>query len=93
MKAVWNGVTLAESEETILLEGNRYFPPEAVRHERLSKTRMRTVCPWKGVATYYSVDAVGESNRYAAWSYRRPWPWIRKIREHVAFSSGVEVRP
>jgi uncharacterized protein (DUF427 family) len=92
MKAVWNGVTLAESDETILLEGNHYFPPEAVHRDKLVKTRLRTLCPWKGVASYYSVEGDGEGGRNVAWSYRRPWPWIRKIREHVAFSSSVEVR-
>lgn len=93
MKAIWNGVTLAESEETILVGGNHYFPPEAVKRETLAKTRLRTVCPWKGLASYYSVEIDGKTNHNAAWSYRRPWPWIRKIREHVAFSNGVEILP
>ena len=93
MKAIWNGVTLAESDETIVVEGDHYFPPDAVNDEYLSKTRMRSVCPWKGVASYYSIDTGGENNLYAAWSYRRPWPWIRKIRDHIAFWNGVEVRP
>jgi uncharacterized protein (DUF427 family) len=91
MKATWNGVTLADSDETIVVEGNHYFPPGSVRQDLLSKTRLRTVCPWKGVATYYSVEADGGSIRNAAWSFRRPWPWIRKIRDHVAFGDGVEV--
>ncbi len=93
MKAVWNGVTLAESEETIFLEGNHYFPPEAVERDKLVKTRVWTVCTWKGMASYYSIEIDGKSRGNAAWSYRRPWPWIRKIREHVAFSSRVEIRP
>lgn len=91
MKATWNGVTLADSDETIVVEGNHYFPPSSVRHDLLSKTRMRTICPWKGIATYYSVERGGHSSPHAAWAYRRPWPWIRKIRDHVAFSSGVVV--
>lgn len=93
MKAIWNGTTVAESADTILLEGNHYFPPEAVKAEHLAKTRMRTLCPWKGMATCYSVDGGGETNRNGAWSYPRPFPWIRKIRGHVAFWNGVEVRP
>ncbi|MBA2257032.1 MAG: DUF427 domain-containing protein [Thermoleophilaceae bacterium] len=92
MKAVWNGVTVAESDETIVVEGNHYFPPDTVKREHLSRTRMRTLCPWKGLASYYSLDTGGETNRYGAWSYPHPWPWIRKIRGHVAFSPGVEVR-
>ncbi len=92
IKAIWNGTTIAESDKTILLEGNHYFPPEAVSDRHLTRTRMRSACPWKGLASYYSVDAGGEANRYGAWSYRHPFPWIRKIRNHVAFSGGVEVR-
>ena len=69
VKAIWNGVTIADSDETIVVEGNHYFPPHAVRPEHLSKTRMRTLCPWKGLASYYSVESGGQENRYAAWSY------------------------
>jgi uncharacterized protein (DUF427 family) len=93
MRAVWRGTTLAESDETIVIEGNHYFPPNSVRWERLRGTRMRSLCPWKGVARYYTIEADGERNRYAAWTYRRPFPWIRRIREYVAFWNGVEVRP
>ncbi len=93
MKAVWNGATLAESDKTIVVEGNHYFPPESIKREHLSRTRALSLCPWKGVARYYTVHANGESNGNAAWSYPRPYPWIRKIRNHVAFWRGVEVRP
>ena len=93
MKAIWNEVTLAESDETIVVEGHHYFPPESVRWVQLEKTRMRTLCPWKGIARYYNVEVGGERNRNAAWSYPQPLPWIRKIRRHVAFWSGVELRP
>ncbi len=92
MKATLNGVTLAESDETVFLEGNHYFPPDAVKGEHLVKTRLHTLCPWKGIASYYTVQMDGQSAHNAAWSYRRPWPWIRRIREYVAFSSAVEVR-
>jgi len=93
MKAVWRGVTLAESDKTVVVEGNHYFPPESVRREHLSKSHAVSLCPWKGVARYYTVRADGERNHNAAWSYPHPYPWIRKIRNHVAFWGGVELRP
>jgi uncharacterized protein (DUF427 family) len=93
MRAVWKDTTLAESDETIVVEGNHYFPPESVRWERLRATRMRSLCPWKGVARYFTVVAGEDRNKNAAWTYSRPFPWIRKIRDHVAFWGGVEVRP
>jgi len=93
VKAVWNGVMLAESEETIVVEGNHYFPPESVDFSHLKPSSMRSPCFWKGLASYYTVDAGGERNRDAAWTYHHPLPWIRKIRDHVAFWNEVEVRP
>jgi uncharacterized protein (DUF427 family) len=93
MRAIWKGVTIADSDETILLEGNHYFPPESVDWDHLIATPMRSVCPWKGLARYYTVKAGDQQGRNAAWSYMRPWPWIRKIRGHVAFWGGVEIRP
>lgn len=93
MRATWNGVTIADSDETILLEGNHYFPPDSIDWDHLSATRMRSVCPWKGLARYYTVTASEQEGRNVAWSYPHPWPWIRKIRGHVAFWGGVEVRP
>lgn len=93
MKAVWNGVMLAESDETIVVEGNHYFPPESVDFTHLKPSWMRSLCFWKGLASYYTVEAGGERHRDAAWTYRHPLPWIRKIRDHVAFWDGVEVRP
>jgi uncharacterized protein (DUF427 family) len=93
MKAVWNGVTIAESDDTILLEGNHYFTPDRVDWDHLAPTRMRSVCPWKGLARYYTVRADIREEANAAWVYPRPFPWIRKIRGHVAFWGGVEVRP
>ena len=91
MRAVWNGITLAESAEPVLLEGNVYFPPDSVRHEHLRRSRLITVCPWKGIAGYYSVEHDGARLSNAAWIYRRPFPWIRKIRRHVAFDGRVEI--
>jgi len=92
MKAIFNGVVIAESDETIYLEGNHYFPPDRVDFNHLQRSRWRSLCFWKGVASYYTVEAGGKRNRDAAWTYRHPAPWIRRIRDHVAFWGGVEVR-
>jgi uncharacterized protein (DUF427 family) len=92
MRAVWKGVVLAESDETIVVEGNHYFPSDSVNPDHLGRSAMRSVCPWKGVASYYTVEVEGEKNRNAAWTYRHPLPWIRRIRDHVAFWGDVEVR-
>ncbi|HWC26751.1 MAG TPA: DUF427 domain-containing protein [Solirubrobacteraceae bacterium] len=93
MRAIYNDVTIADSEDTIVIEGNHYVPPDSVRWEHLSPSRSRSVCPWKGVAGYYHVSAGGSDARSAAWTYRRPFPWIREIRDHVAFWGPVEIRP
>ena len=68
------------------------FPPGSVDFARLKPTWMRSLCPWKGIASYYTIEARGERNRDAAWSYRHPFPWVRKIRGHVAFWNGVQIR-
>jgi uncharacterized protein (DUF427 family) len=93
MTATWNGVTIAESDQTVLVEGNHYFPPESVNHEHLKRALMKSLCPWKGLASYYTVVADHQANVNAAWTYRHPYPWIRKIRNHVAFWQGVEIQP
>jgi len=90
-RAVWNGVVLAETSRPVLLEGNVYFPPAEVRGEYLATTRAWTVCPWKGVARYYTVRAGGQLNKNAAWYYPHPSPLARKIKNHVAFRHGVRV--
>jgi uncharacterized protein (DUF427 family) len=92
MKAVWNGAVLAESDDTIVVEGNHYFPQESVDQRFLAPSRMRTFCFWKGIASYCTIEVAGERNRDAAWTYRHPFPWIRKIRDRVAFWNGVEIR-
>ena len=90
-RATWNGVVLAETGHPVFLEGNVYFPPSDVREEYLVKTRAWSVCPWKGLARYYTVRAGGQQNKNAAWYYPHPSPLARKIRNHVAFWNGVEV--
>lgn len=92
MKAVWNGAVLAESDETVVVEGNHYFPPESVDTRYLKPSMMRSICPWKGLASYYTIEVGGKTDKNAAWTYRHPFPWIRKIRDHVAFWAGIEVR-
>ncbi len=93
MKAVWNGVTIAESEDTVVVEGNHYFPLQSIWDDALRASRMKSLCPWKGLASYYHVDAAGLQSPNAAWSYRHPYPWIRKIKNRVAFWNGVKVTP
>ena len=93
MRAIYNGVTIAQSDDTILVEGNHYFPLENVERDVLRQSRMKSLCPWKGMASYYHVEAGGERSQNAAWTYRHPYPWIRKIKNHVAFWNGVQVAP
>lgn len=90
-KAVWKGYTVAESENTVFLEGNHYFPPEGVKHEFLVPSDYRTTCPWKGEAHYYSLAVDGETNENAAWSYPEPKEKARAIKNHFAFWKGVTV--
>ena len=93
MQAVFNGTVLADSENTVVVEGNHYFPPESLRAEFLRKSRTRTVCPWKGLASYYDIEVDGVANPNAAWFYPRPSFLARRIKGRVAFWNGVEVRP
>ena len=83
---------MAESDETKVVEGNHYFPPESVNRRYLKPSRMRSLCFWKGLASYYTIEAGGKSNRHAAGTCRHPFPWIRRIRDRVAFWNGVEIR-
>ncbi|MGI8780509.1 MAG: DUF427 domain-containing protein [Solirubrobacteraceae bacterium] len=91
MKAIWNGTVLAESDHTVVVEGNHYFPPQSLAREHLLESDRTSWCPWKGKASYYHVEAGGERNPDAAWVYCKPWRPARRIRDHVAFRRGVEV--
>ncbi len=91
MKAVWNGTTVAASDETVVVEGNHYFPLGAVRQEYLRESATRTVCPWKGTASYYTIEIDGARNEDAAWFYPEPKPAAAAIRDRVAFWKGVAV--
>ena len=93
MKAIWNGATLAQSDRTIVVEGNHYFPPEAVNRELFQRSETHTICPWKGEASYYSVVVDGRTNRDAAWFYPSPKPAAAEIKDYVAFWRGVQVEP
>jgi len=91
-KAVWNGAVLAESSETIDVEGNVYFPARSVKGEYLRKSKTHSTCPWKGQASYYDIEVEGQMNKDAAWYYPSPKPEAENIAGHVAFWKGVEVR-
>ena len=90
-KAVWNGQILAESDDTIVVEGNHYFPPDSINREYLDGSDHLTVCPWKGEASYYDIVVNGDRNRDAAWYYPDPKPAASEIRDYVAFWRGVSV--
>jgi len=91
IKAIWNGRVLAESDETVVVEGNHYFPHASVAQEYLRDSDTVSNCPWKGEARYYSVDVDGQCNLDAAWYYPEPKPEAEKIRDHIAFWKGVTV--
>ncbi len=90
-RATWRGATVAEAEAVERVEGNLYFPPDALRREHLRPSDTTSTCPWKGVASYYHVVVDGEINQDAAWTYADPKPAAAHIRGHVAFWRGVEV--
>ena len=91
MKAVWNGTVVAESDNTVVVEGNHYFPPDSVRAELFEPSDKTTHCPWKGDASYRSIVVDGERNPDAAWYYPEPKEAAAQIKDHVAFWNGVEV--
>ena len=91
VKAVWNGATIAESDDTVVVEGNHYFPRAAVDAAVLRDSETRTTCPWKGTARYYCLAVAGDQNKDAAWYYPDPKPAAEEIRDRVAFWKGVQV--
>jgi uncharacterized protein (DUF427 family) len=91
MKAIWNGAVLAESDETIVIEGNHYFPEDSINKEYFQPSATHTVCGWKGTASYYDVVAGGATNKDAAWFYPTPKDEAKEIENYVAFWKGVEV--
>jgi len=91
MKAIWNNTLIAESNETVLLENNHYFPRETVNKEFLIASGTHTICPWKGEASYYTLSVDGKMNPDAAWFYPDPKPAARQIKNYIAFWKGVRV--
>ena len=89
MKAIWNGEVLAESDETIKVEGNHYFPIKSVKTEFLKNSNTHTSCHWKGNASYYDVVVNGKVNKDAAWYYPNPSTLANKIKNYLAFWKGV----
>ncbi|GAC1634727.1 MAG: DUF427 domain-containing protein [Nevskia sp.] len=91
MKAVWNGQVIAESEDTVVVEGNHYFPAESIRREFFKDSATHTTCGWKGLASYYSLAVNGAANVDAAWYYPEPKAAAAEIKDRVAFWRGVKV--
>ncbi|NND04378.1 MAG: DUF427 domain-containing protein [Acidimicrobiia bacterium] len=91
MKATWNGEVLAESDDIVMVEGNPYFPVDALNQEYFAESSATSRCPWKGKANYFDVTVDGETNPGAAWIYHEPKPAAADIKERVAFWRGVEV--
>ena len=92
VQAVWNGAVIAESEKTVVVEGNYYFPRASVRVDVLRDSTKQSRCAWKGTAGYFSLEVDGRTNPDAAWYYPEPLEAAEDIRDHVAFWRGVEVR-
>ena len=93
MKAIWNGVTLAESDDCVVVEGNQYFPADAINRQYFQESATHTTCPWKGLASYYSIEVDGQTNTDAAWYYPAPKDAAKEIQDRVAFWRGVTVSP
>ncbi len=91
MKAVWNGKVIAESEDTEIVEGNHYFPEDSIKKEYFKESSHQSACPWKGMASYYSLEVDGQTNQNAAWYYPEPKEKASQIKNYVAFWKGVKV--
>lgn len=91
MKAIWNGAVIAQSDHTVVLEGNHYFPENSLNRDHLTFSNHHTMCSWKGQASYYSVLVKGEMNTDAAWYYPEPKPEAESIKGHIAFWKGVKI--
>jgi uncharacterized protein (DUF427 family) len=93
MKAVWQNTVLAESDDTVVVEGNHYFPVTSIKREFFKDSATHSVCPWKGTASYYSIEVDGQPNPDAAWYYPEPKDEAKQIKDRVAFWKGVQVSP
>jgi len=92
-RAIWNGAVLAQSDRCVVVEGNQYFPPDAVERRYFKESETHTVCSWKGTASYYDVVVDGQTNKDAAWYYPTPKEAAKQIAGYVAFWHGVQVEP
>lgn len=90
-KAIWNGQTIAESDDLVNVEGNYYFPKSSLNKDYIQESKTESVCPWKGTASYYSLNVEGEENKDAVWYYPTPKDAAKQIKDRVAFWKGVEV--
>ncbi len=91
MKAIWNNEVIAESNDTVVVEGNHYFPHDSIKKEYFKASDSHTTCPWKGVASYYTVEVNGSENPDAAWFYPETSELAKGIKNYVAFWKGVKV--
>ena len=91
MKAIWNNTVIAESDSTVMIEGNHYFPPESINQDYFKPSETHTVCPWKGTASYYNIEVDEQSNEDAAWYYPDTSELAKNIKGYVAFWKGVKV--
>jgi len=91
MKATWNNTVIAESDDTVVVEGNHYFPPDSIHSDYFKSSDTTSVCPWKGTASYYTLDVNGEQNPDAAWYYPDTKEAANNIRGRIAFWKGVQV--
>ena len=91
MKAMWNGAVLAESDETVVIENNHYFPADSINREYFRASATHTICGWKGTANYYNIEVNGATNKDAAWFYPEAKPEAKEIENRVAFWKGVEI--
>jgi uncharacterized protein (DUF427 family) len=93
MKAIWENIILAESNATIVVEGNHYFPPDSINKNYFKDSKTQTTCPWKGLASYYNIVVGDKVNQDAAWYYPNPKAAAENIKNYVAFWKGIEVVP
>jgi uncharacterized protein (DUF427 family) len=91
MKAIWNNEVIAESNNTVVVEGNHYFPADSLKKDFIKPSGTHTICPWKGKASYYNIEVNGEINKDAAWYYPEPKEAAKQIKDHVAFWRGVAI--
>jgi uncharacterized protein (DUF427 family) len=91
MKAIWNNQLVAESDDTVVVEGNHYFPSQSIKKDFFKESSTHSTCPWKGVANYYTLEVDGQSNQDAAWYYPETSELAKHIKGHIAFWKGVKI--